>query len=147
MHSRAVPPILQREEWRSLVSSQQPLDSCTRRRVLVVDDEPAIRALLTTFLEHHGFAVDTAPDGMSALALLQTEHVDVILVDLHMPGISGLDMAVEVRRTNSHIPMALITATPMAVQPMALQQTKISRVFVKPFNLEELLAWLRALLL
>jgi DNA-binding response OmpR family regulator len=64
-----------------------------------------------------------------------------------MPGISGLDMAVEVRRTNPHIPMALITATPMAVQPMVLQQTKISRVFVKPFNLEELLAWLRALLL
>jgi DNA-binding response OmpR family regulator len=64
-----------------------------------------------------------------------------------MPGISGLDMAVEVRRTNSQIPIALITGTPMAIQPMPLQQTGISRVFAKPFNLEELLAWLRALLL
>jgi len=69
----------------------------------------------------------------------------VILVDLQMPGLSGLDMAAEVRQTNPSIPMALITATPMAVPPVALKQTGISRVFVKPFNLEELLAWLKAL--
>jgi DNA-binding response OmpR family regulator len=100
---------------------------------------------LTTFLERYGFAVHAAPDGASALALLRAEHVDVILVDWQMPDINGLDMAAAVRQTNSHIPMALITATPMAIPPMALRQTGISKVFVKPFDLEELLAWLQAL--
>jgi DNA-binding response OmpR family regulator len=119
----------------------------SRRRVLVVDDEAAIRTLLTVFLESRQFAVRTAPDGASALALLQTEPAEVILVDWHMPGISGLDMAVEVRRTNPHIPIALMTGTPRAIQPSTLQQAGISRIFVKPFDLEELLAWIRALLL
>jgi two-component system response regulator AtoC len=124
-------------------SSQGQLDF--RRHVLVVDDESAIRAFLTVFLERYGFTVRSAPDGASALALLRAEHIDVILVDLQMPGISGLDMAAEVRRTNPYIPMALITATPTAIQPVTMRQTGISRVFVKPFDLEELLTWLRAL--
>jgi DNA-binding response OmpR family regulator len=143
MDSQVVPTILRCEEPCLMVSGQEPLD--LRRYILVVDDESAIRMFLTTFLERYGFAVRTAPDGASALALLQAEHVDAILVDLQMPGISGLDMAAEVRRTNPSIPIALITGTPMAVQLVTLKQTRINRVFVKPFDLEDLLAWLRAL--
>jgi len=111
----------------------------------VVDDESAIREVLATFLEEYEFVVHTVPDGASALALLQAEPVDVILVDLHMPGISGLEMAVEVHKTNPSIPMALITGTPMAIQPAPLRQAGISRVFAKPFDLEALVAWLQAL--
>ena len=143
MDSRLVPTILRYEKLRLMGSSSGPLD--LPRHVLVVDDESAIRAFLTTFLERYGFAVHAAPYGASALALLRAKPVDVILVDLQMPGISGLDMATEVRRINPYIPMALITATPMAIPPMTLRQTGISRVFVKPFDLEELLAWLREL--
>jgi two-component system response regulator AtoC len=143
MDSRVVPTILRCADLHLMGSSQEQLD--LRRHVLVVDDESAIREFLTTFLERYGFAVRSASDGASALALLRAEHVDVILVDLQMPGISGLDMAAEVRRTNPYIPMALITATPMAIQPMTLRQTGISRVFVKPFDLGELLTWLQAL--
>jgi DNA-binding response OmpR family regulator len=145
MSCRTVFTTLPWEDQRLMVSRQERPDS--RRRVLVVDDEAAIRTLLTVFLESHEFAVRTAPDGASALARLQTEPVEVILVDWHMPGISGLDMAVEVRRTNPHIPIVLMTGTPGAIQRATLQQVGISRIFVKPFDLEELLAWLRALLL
>ena len=145
MSCRTVFTNLQWEDQRLMVSRQGQPDS--RRRVLVVDDEAAIRTLLTVFLESRQFAVRTAPDGASALALLQTEPAEVILVDWHMPGISGLDMAVEVRRTNPHIPIALMTGTPRAIQPATLQQVGISRMFVKPFDLEELFAWIRALLL
>jgi len=126
-----------------MISSQELSDS--HRRILVVDDEPAVRVFLAAFLEQYEFAVRTAPDSTSALALLQAEPVDVILVDLNMPGISGVEMAVEVRRINPHIPIALITGTPAAVQPVTLKQTGISLVFAKPFNLDELLAWLRSL--
>jgi two-component system, OmpR family, alkaline phosphatase synthesis response regulator PhoP len=143
MDSRAVLTALQWEEPRLMVSSQGlPV---LRRRVLVVDDESAIREVLATFLEQYEFAVHTVPDGASALALLQTEYVDVILVDLQMPGISGLEMAVEVRKTNPYILMALITGSPMAIQPASLRQAGISRVFAKPFDLEALIAWLQTL--
>jgi CheY-like chemotaxis protein len=145
MDSRAVLTALQWEEPRLMVSSQGP--PVLRRRVLVVDDESAIREVLTIFLEQYEFAVHTVPDGASALALLQTEPVDVILVDLQMPGISGLEMAVEVHKIDPSIPMALITGTPMAIQPAPLRQAGISRVFAKPFDLEALGAWLQALAL
>jgi CheY-like chemotaxis protein len=143
MDSRAVLTTLQWEEPHLMVSS--PGLPVLRRRVLVVDDESAIRELLATFLKQYECAVHTVPDGASALALLQTEYVDVILVDLQMPGISGLEMAFEVHKTNPYIPMALITGTPMAIQPAALRQAGISRMFAKPFDLEALVAWLQAL--
>ena len=143
MDSRAVLTALQWEEPCLMVSSQGL--PALRRRVLVVDDESAIREVLATFLERYEFAVHTAPDGASALALLQTEYVDVILVDLQMPGISGLQMAFEVHKTNPYIPMALITGTPMAIQPATLRQAGVSRMFAKPFDLEALVAWLQAL--
>jgi CheY-like chemotaxis protein len=143
MNSREVLTALQWEEPRRMVNSQWlPV---VRRRVLVVDDASTIREVLTTFLEQYEFVVHTVPDGASALALLQTEPVDVILVDLQMPGISGLEMAFAVHKTNPYIPMALITGTPMAVQPATLRQAGISRVFAKPFDLEVLVAWLQAL--
>jgi DNA-binding response OmpR family regulator len=110
----------------------------------VVDDDAAIREALATLLEEYEFIVRTAPDGASALALLQAEHIDVILVDLQMPGISGFEMAVEVRKTKPHIPMALMTGTPKAIQPVTLRPTGISRVFAKPLDLEALMAWLQA---
>src|SRR5215510_2402486 len=139
------PAILTARQWDEpcLMVSSKRLPAL-RRHILVVDDEFAIREVLTTFLEQYEFAVHTAPDGTSALALLQTEHVDMILVDWHMPGISGLEMALEVHKTNPFIPIALITGTPMALQPAALRQAGISRVFAKPFDLEALVAWLQA---
>jgi DNA-binding response OmpR family regulator len=125
-----------------IVSSHGSPEAC--RCVLVVDDEAAIRGLLTTWLEQHAFVVRTAPDGVSALALLQAEHVDVMLVDWQMPGISGLEMAVEVHRTHPQIPIALMTGAPMTIPPVTLRQTGINRIFAKPFDLEELLGWLSA---
>lgn len=143
MDSQAILTALQWEAPCLMVSSNRL--PALRRHVLVVDDESAIRMVLATFLEQYEFAVHTAPDGPSALALLQSERVDVILVDWRMPGISGLEMALEVRKTHPSIPMALITGTPMALQPAPLRQAGISRVFAKPFDLEALVAWLQAL--
>jgi phosphoserine phosphatase RsbU/P len=143
MDSRSVLTALQWEEPRLMVSSQGlPV---LRRRVLVVDDESAIREVLATFLEQYEFVVHTVPDGASALALLQTEPVDVILVDWQMPGVSGLEMALVVHKTNPYIPMALMTGAPMAIQPAPLRQAGISRVFAKPLDLKALVAWLQEL--
>jgi len=110
-----------------------------------VDDDAAIREILAIVLEEYACAVYTVPDGASALALLQNAHVDVILVDWQMPGLSGLEMALEVHKTTPSIPLALMTGTPLALQPAPLRHAGISRVFAKPFDLEALVAWLQAL--
>jgi DNA-binding response OmpR family regulator len=116
-----------------------------RRRALVADDDPAVRTLLTDFLEQQDFEVHTAQNGSSALALFHAEPFDLILVDLQMPDRNGLEVAAEVRRIAPHIPIALITGTANALDTNAVRQAGVDRTFPKPFRLEELLAWIRSL--
>jgi DNA-binding response OmpR family regulator len=116
-----------------------------RGRVLVADDDPAVRALLIDFLEQQAFEVRAVPDGQTALETFYTEHFDLILVDFRMPGITGLEMATEVRKTAPHIPIALITGTVNAVDSVAIAQAGINRTFLKPFSLDELSSWLGSL--
>ena len=69
-------------------------------RVLVVDDEPAIRRVLCDFLKIEGFSVDTAPDGEVALSLLARAQYDVVISDLKMPKVGGLELLGEISRLN-----------------------------------------------
>lgn len=122
-----------------------PKPSEPRGRVLVVDDDAAIRMLLTEFLEQQNFEVCARSDGSTALATFHAEHFDLILVDFQMPGITGLEMATAVRKTDPHIPIALITGTAVVIEPQAMAQGGISRVFPKPFSLDELSSWIGSL--
>jgi DNA-binding response OmpR family regulator len=101
--------------------------------------------LLTEFLEQQNFEVCARSDGLTALGTFHAEHFDLILVDFQMPGITGLEMAAEVRKTDPHIPIALITGTTVGLEPQAIVQAGISRVFPKPFSLDELSSWIRSL--
>lgn len=112
---------------------------------MVVDDDPVIRALLHEFCEEEDFEVQTAPDGPAALAIFTKERFDVIFVDFQMPGMTGLEMATAVRKTNSSIPIALISGTVGALVPEAVAQAGIDRIFAKPFKLAELADWLQSL--
>jgi CheY-like chemotaxis protein len=116
-----------------------------RRRVLVADDDPAVRALLIDFLEQQDFEVYAMPDGPSALKAFHTGHFDFILVDFQMPGITGLEMATEVRKADPHIPIALITGTANVIEVEAIVQAGIDRTFQKPFSLDELSSWISSL--
>jgi CheY-like chemotaxis protein len=116
-----------------------------QRRVLVADDDPSIRAFLHDFLELCGFEVRIAADGSTALALFRAERFDVVLVDFQMPGLTGLEIATEIRQENTTIPIGLITGVAHALDPQYVSQAGVTRVFRKPFNLEELAAWLGSL--
>lgn len=116
-----------------------------QRRALVADDDPAIRTFLNDFLEECGFEARLVPDGSAALALFSTEQFDVVLVDFQMPGLTGLEIATEIRKENTNIPIGLITGVANTLDPQHVSQSGITRVFRKPFNLEELAAWLRSL--
>ena len=114
-------------------------------RVLIVDDDPGVRAFLTEFLEQQDLAVCTAQNGAQALAIFGRESFDFIVVDLLMPGISGLEVAAAVRQTHPHIPIALVTGTVNALNTEALKHAGVTRVFQKPFDLEALQSWIRSL--
>ncbi len=78
-------------------------------RVLVVDDEQQVRDLLCSFLVDKGYEVLQASDGEQAMELLKREMPDLLFLDVHMPGSSGLDVIRRIREMNSVIPVVMIT--------------------------------------
>ncbi len=114
-----------------------------RGRVLVVDDDPSVRALLADLLEQAGFEVRVTPDGPTALAAFHRDRFDVIFVDLHMPGMTGLEMAAAVRRTNSLIPIILVTGAAHSLEAVAVAQAGINGMLPKPFAPHDLVTCLR----
>jgi two-component system response regulator ResD len=79
------------------------------RRVLIVDDEAPIREVLGRYLAAAGFAVAEAADGQAALAAIAAQPVDLIVLDLLLPGVSGLDLCRQVRATSA-VPIIMLTA-------------------------------------
>jgi CheY-like chemotaxis protein len=116
-----------------------------RGRILVVDDDAAVRTFLAEFFAQQNFDVRTAQNGGQALALLQVEAFEVIFVDFHMPGMTGLEVAAAVRRTHPHIPIALATGTANALDIDMVMRAGITRLFQKPFDLETLSSWIQSL--
>jgi CheY-like chemotaxis protein len=116
-----------------------------KRRVLVVDDDPGVRAALACFLEQRDIEVLAVQDGRAALALCAATRLDLIFVDLHMPGMTGLEMAALVRQLDPAIPIVLITGWASSLTPAAVAAAGISRVLAKPFPLEELATCMRLL--
>ncbi len=114
-------------------------DGPTAGSVLVVDDDAGIRELLRTILAGAGYAVHTAMDGGEALRLFREHHPDVILLDLHMPGVDGWGFARAYQKEpGPHAPVVIITAAQDA-QRSAAEIGAVGHL-AKPFDLGELLA-------
>jgi two-component system response regulator AtoC len=115
--------------------------------VLLVDDDPAVAKVLGALLAQAGLTVHTAKSGAEALALLGQRPIDVVLSDVRMPGMSGLELLAEVTRTCPDVPIVLMTAhgtVPMAVEAM---KAGAQDFILKPFDREEILFTLRKALL
>lgn len=112
--------------------------------ILVVDDEPGITELLTDILEFHGHPVLVANDAKTALDLIQLQCPDVILVDLMMPSVDGLSLAVTLRhhpRTRA-IPLIAMSASDSALA-LADRTGDFDAHIEKPFENEELVGLVR----
>ena len=79
------------------------------KTILVVDDEPKIVQLARDYLEHAGFAVSSAADGKSALAILRSARPDLSVLDLSLPQLDGLDVTRSIRK-ESNVPIIMLTA-------------------------------------
>ncbi|HET6412632.1 MAG TPA: response regulator [Anaeromyxobacter sp.] len=81
------------------------------RRVLVVDDDGGVRAVLSRMLQAFGVEVETAPGGAQAMARIDREAYDALLLDLDMPGVTGLDVLLHVQRAAPRMPVLVVTGT------------------------------------
>ncbi len=113
--------------------------------VLVVDDDQKIRDLLARYLFEQGFRVTTAADAEGAKASLRGLAFDVILLDVMLPGQSGLDLAREIKSA-SHIPICMLTARTEADQRIEGLECGVEDYIPKPFEPRELLLRLRNIL-
>jgi two-component system KDP operon response regulator KdpE len=113
--------------------------------ILIVDDEPQIRRVMRTTLTSHGYSVVEAKSGDEALSLIRTEHADLIVLDLNLPGISGLETCREIRAV-SDVPIIMLTVRNSERDKVQALDAGADDYVVKPFGVEELMARIRAAL-
>jgi DNA-binding response OmpR family regulator len=115
-------------------------------RVLVVEDEPLIAEALVRALERERLAVDVAGDGETALDAVNREGYDLIVLDLVLPGIDGLDVCRQIRRADTNTPVIMLTARDSLEDKVLGLDSGADDYVTKPFELEELMARVRSLL-
>ena len=113
--------------------------------MLVVDDEPKIVDVVREYLEHAGFSVRTAGDGPAALERARALAPDLVVLDLGLPGLDGLDVARQLRKS-SRVPVIILTARGEEVDRIIGLELGADDYLVKPFSPRELVARVRAVL-
>ncbi|WP_029059081.1 response regulator [Stappia stellulata] len=113
--------------------------------LLLVDDDSRIRTLLRRFLSEHGFRITAAPSAADARRALGGLEFDLLIIDVMMPGESGLELAAHLRQT-SDVPILMLTARSDATDRIAGLEAGADDYLVKPFEPRELLLRLRAIL-
>src|SRR3990170_3160029 len=117
-----------------------------KARILVVDDEEIVRESLSEWLREDGYAVEMAPDGMTALERIKAEPWAVLLVDLKMPGVDGLQVLEEARKLRPDAQIVIMTAYATVDTAVRAMKTGAYDYLVKPFEPEELSLMMRKLI-
>jgi two-component system alkaline phosphatase synthesis response regulator PhoP len=112
------------------------------KTILVVDDEPKIVQLVRDYLERAGFGVLTASEGKTALSLARTEKPDMVILDLGLPGMDGLDVTRTLRR-DSNVPILMLTARSEETDKLVGLELGADDYITKPFSPKELVARVR----
>lgn len=116
------------------------------RRILVIDDDPAITSVLKRGLSYEGFAVETAADGGAGLAIQRERPVDLIILDIMMPGVDGFEALRRIRAADDSLPVLFLTARDAPLDQVRGLESGADDYVTKPFTFEVLLARVHALL-
>ncbi len=115
------------------------------KKILIVDDEPKIVQLTRDYLERAGFSIQTANDGKSALAAARAEKPDLVILDLGLPSMDGLDVT-RVLRKESSVPIIMLTARTEETDKLVGLELGADDYITKPFSPKEVVARVRAVL-
>jgi two-component system response regulator MprA len=118
----------------------------TPRRILVVDDDPKVLSLMQRGLAFEGYAVDLAPDGNEALAISAERPPHLVVLDVMMPGLDGIEVCRRLRASNRDLAILLLTGRASVPARIEGLDAGADDYLVKPFAFDELLARIRALL-
>lgn len=116
------------------------------QRILVIDDDPAVTGLLRRGLSYERFDVDTAPSGQEGLALARERYPDLVILDIMMPGMDGLEVLRRLRAADAQLPVIMLTARDTSADEIQGLEYGADDYVVKPFTFDVLLARVRALL-
>lgn len=109
------------------------------RRVLVVDDEPSVREMLSDFLEMNNFICMQADNGESAVDVTRREKFDLIIMDVRMPGVSGIEALREIKREAPTQPVVMVTAVSEVETAVEAMRLGANDYVMKPFVLHDML--------
>ena len=116
------------------------------RKILVVDDDPRLRDLLRRYLSEQGFNVFVSEDAKEMGKLWTREHFDLLVLDLMLPGLGGLDVCRQLRQGNNQTPILVVSARDSETDRVLGLEVGADDYLVKPFGMRELVARCRALL-
>ena len=116
-----------------------------QRKILIVDDEPGLRDLVRINLEHEGFGVVQAENGVLGLDAVREEHPDLVILDVMMPEMDGWETCKKLREF-SQVPVLMLTARVQSQDIVTGLNSGADDYLLKPFNMDELMARVRALL-
>jgi two-component system KDP operon response regulator KdpE len=115
-------------------------------RLLIVDDEPALRRALLTSLAASGFAVSEARNGEEALEILRQAPADVVLLDINMPGLTGIDVCRKIRSLSAKTGVIMVTVREAEEDKVQALEAGADDFITKPYKLREMVARLHAVL-
>jgi DNA-binding response OmpR family regulator len=116
------------------------------QHILVVDDDAAVTSLLKRGLSYEGYQVDTAPTGEMGLTVARDRPPDLVILDIMMPGIDGLEVLRRLRAADTRLPVLLLTAKDAPAEQVYGLESGADDYVLKPFTFDVLLARVRALL-
>jgi DNA-binding NtrC family response regulator len=129
-----------------IAPSRGGLQELSPSAILLVDDDPDVRSLARTFLEHEGYSVFSSGDAERAVQIFRSvPQIDLLVTDLYMPGRSGMDLGQELKAMRRDLPVLLISGGVVGEQMVKMQQDGWS-FLSKPFRLPELLATVHRIL-
>ena len=112
--------------------------------ILLVEDDPKLSKFIASELSLDGYQVTVANNGIDGLAIVRDQHPDLLILDWMLPGISGLDICLRLRKTGIQVPIIMLTAKDEIPDRVAGLNAGADDYLVKPFSIEELLARIQA---
>lgn len=120
------------------IAGRPPIPQRGAPRILAIDDQAVILDLISAMCQATGYNVKTAVSAEEGLQLALNEKFDIVLTDLAMPGLSGLEIAREVRKKRPDVPIVLVTGWEVNISKEKMDAAGITRVLYKPFRIEQL---------